>query len=93
MKTGYTNPKNAIFNSYCAQININSNLCDILGLPKNVNLPNNNNNNSLYSTYSKLYDLIPNFNPINAIIMRCDLIDNEFSMPNDVLFTFNTVNN
>ena len=55
-------------------------------------MPSTNNNNSTYSTYSSLYSLVPNFNPINAIIIRCDILQNEYSAPNDVLFTFNTMN-
>ena len=88
MKTGYTNPKNAIFNSYCAQINITSNLCDIIGLTKNENSPTITNNNSLYSVYSSLYNLTPNFNPINSIIMRCNLIKNDICITEDILFQF-----
>lgn len=92
LSTNWTNPKNAILNGYCPQITIPNNMSLILGLPQNTLMPLTNNVNSNYSTQSSFYGLIPNFNPVNAVIVRCDLLYSQYSNPSDVLFSFNTQN-
>jgi hypothetical protein len=40
------------------------------------------------SPYNVLSNATPNSTPVNSIIVRCDLVSNECSMPSDILDTF-----
>lgn len=38
--------------------------------------------------YSFLNDIVPNMNPSSSFVITCNLINNDFSIPNDVLYSF-----
>ena len=65
------------------------NFSNIVGLKKNTLYPPTSNNTSNYAVISKDEGLIPNDNPVNCILVRCDLVKNDLSVPGDVLFSFN----
>lgn len=91
--TTYTNPKSSIFNNNCIQLYITSNFSKIVGLNQNKYYPTTSNYQSNYGITSAMEKLIPNANPINSIIVRCDLVSNDMTVPSDILFSFNASSN
>lgn len=67
-----------------------------------VTIPSNNNFGTLIgfnaqtfptavqtTTQSKLSDFTPSVNPVENVIIRCNLVNNNISNPSDVLYSFN----
>lgn len=95
LPVGYTNPANIFYtsiifaNSRTAQIYIpNNNFQDIIGFKSGYYPPNPSSDDIYYSTSN----IIPNMTPVNALILTCNLINNIYSNPRDVFFTFSPNN-
>jgi len=41
------------------------------------------------TTYSKLSDTTPKLNPVEQVVVRCNLVRNEIQNPNDIIYSFN----
>jgi hypothetical protein len=41
------------------------------------------------SNYSKLSDFTPQITPVNSLILSCTLLNNKYSIPNTLLYSFN----
>lgn len=41
------------------------------------------------TTFSKLSDTTPKINPVENVLIRCNLVNNQLSNPSDVLYSFN----
>jgi len=86
--SGTPGKPNSIYNGYCPQININSNFSDILGLQQNKLYPSIPNSNVINIIYSKDEGKVPNLSPSNAYIMLCNIINNNISIPQNILYSF-----
>ena len=83
----FTYPTGFPFSSsgYCPRITFqNGTLKDILGFTSgNYPTPNQTTNQSILS------NVTPNLTPVNGIILRCNIVNNECSSQSDILDTFN----
>ena len=87
LPTGYTNPSN-IFpfsqGGYCPQINITTTgFGSLIGYTTGL-YPSTKSTSSYVTTYG---NTVPNINPVNAVVARCNLINNSASSQTDVLDT------
>lgn len=85
---GTAGKNGTIYNGLCPQININSNLSDILGLQKNKLYPSVNNFNSNFSISSNDEKLQPNLTPSNSYLITCNCVKNEIANPNNIIYSF-----
>lgn len=71
---------------------INSNFNDILGFDKNqtISIPEDQQNTQFQ--YSTLSTKIPNLMPSSSYLVTCNLVDNQLSIPNNVLYSFTLSN-
>lgn len=78
----------AIYNGLCPQINFNSNLNLILGLQQNILYPSISNLNTNYTITSNDLQLKPNLTPSNVYILLSNIVDNNLSIPSNILYNF-----
>jgi hypothetical protein len=71
----------------------NSNFGKLIGF-KPQTIQETSPDQTVNKQYSFLNDLVPNMNPSSSFIVTCNLIDNsDFSIPNDILYSFTIPNN
>lgn len=87
LKSGFSNPKGAVFNGYCPQIYINSNISKILGLNQ-LTYPTSSTQNTLYTIMSYQQNNIPIATPINNILISSNIINNNYDVASKTLFSF-----
>lgn len=85
-----TNPKNCIFNLYCPQVKFIDNISEIIGLEQNILYPSIATRLTNYSIYSSQINKVPNFSPMNNILVTCNLINNSLDEPNNIIYNFST---
>jgi hypothetical protein len=84
---GQAGKNNSTYNNLTPQVKILDDFNKIIGFPKDIYLPNNPQN-SVFSTISKDYNLVPNLSPSNVYQMRCNLVNNNINIPSDILYSF-----
>jgi hypothetical protein len=40
------------------------------------------------TTYSKVSDFVPQITPVSAVLITCSLVDNRYSIPNNIVYSF-----
>jgi hypothetical protein len=90
----YSNPGNVFYttinstNSLC-QIEIpDTNIKSVFGLNAGI-YPSSN---TVAAPYSKLSDFTPNLSPVNTVVVKCNIANNEYMTPSDIIYSF-TPNN
>ena len=87
LPTGYSAPSGFVYSSsgYTPQVIItNNNFGKLIGFSSGT-YPS-----ILQSTaYNILSNITPNGSPVNSLIVRCNLVSNEATMPSDILDSFN----
>lgn len=90
LPAGYTNPANVFYNTLqiptatIMQLVVpNTNFTKIIGYSAG-NYPEN----SQTSIYSTIGDMTPNLTPVNSVVLRCNLVSNPQSAPNDLFYAF-----
>ena len=87
LPTGYTAPSGFVYSSggYTPQIIITSN-----SFGKLIGFSSGTYPSTLQSSsYNVLSNITPNASPVNSLIVRCNLVSNEATMPSDILDSFN----
>ena len=85
-----SNPKEAVFNGFCPQVNINSNLSKIIGFNQAI-YPTITNQTTDFIIRSKDMKLTPNISPVNSYIMLCNLCYNNISGQNmNILYSISS---
>ena len=94
LQSGWTNPGNVFYNTITSlnslpQVLIpDTDITKIFGLNAGL-YPSLNN---VIAPYAKVSDFTPNLSPVNTIIVKCNLANNEYMNPSDVIYSF-TPNN
>ena len=86
LSSGFTNPKGAVFTGLTPQIVINSNLKNIIGFNLGTFPPTAQNSN--YTIQSYQMGLIPNTTPVNAVIIQCSIVNNNYDVASRTLYSF-----
>lgn len=84
--TGQAGKVGAIYNGLTPQIIFTDDFNLILGLPKNQYFPSNPQALP-FNTISKDYNLIPNFSPSNVYTLLCNLVNNNITIPQNILYS------
>ena len=85
-----SNPKGATFTGFCPQVNINSNISNIIGF-KQASYPTITNRTTDFLTRSIDMKLIPNLSPVNSLIVLCSLAFNNVSgSSTNILYTISS---
>lgn len=87
LPAGYSNPNGLLFNTVATtpQFIINNDgFATFTGISAGT-YPNP----AQATTYSKISDTTPRTNPVENVLIRCNLLNNKISNPPDVLYSFN----
>jgi hypothetical protein len=85
--TGSAGKVGSVYNNLTPQVIITDEFNQILGFPKNVYLPTNPQNQN-YSVISKDFNLVPNLSPSNVYTMLCNVVNNNITIPSNILYSF-----
>jgi hypothetical protein len=77
----------SVYNNNTPQVIITDEFNLILGLPRNQYFPPNIQQTP-YTTISKDYNLIPNLSPSNVYNINCNIVNNNITIPSNVLYSF-----
>ena len=94
LQSQWTNPGNVFYNTITSaqalpQVQIpETDITKIFGLTAGIYPPLN----TVIAPYSKISDFTPNLSPVNTILVKCNLANNEYMNPSDIIYSF-TPNN
>jgi hypothetical protein len=79
LPTGFSNPANFVFPAVAARptITFNADFGKILGLSAGT-----------YSAASTLSTITPEVSPVSSVLVGCNLVNNEFTNPPDIIYSF-----
>jgi len=93
LPSGYTNPANVLYHSITIstpstiQLVVPSGFGNLIGFTAGTYPANSQTTN-----YSITSNKTPNMSPVNSFVVRCSAINNRYSIPPDVLFSFTPSN-
>jgi len=84
---GIAGKAGSIYTNNTPQIKFNDNLSLVVGFPLNTYIPSSIQS-TIFTTISKDFNLVPNFTPSNVYNLQCNLVNNNISIPSNVLYSF-----
>jgi len=85
--SGIAGKAGAIYNNLTPQIRFNDNLYKIVGFPQSTYIPSSIQSVS-FTSISKDFNLVPNLSPSNVYNLQCNIVNNNISIPSNVLYSF-----